>query len=116
MSHYLKVSTKKWSGQKSKHVDYFKMISIPGVSQILTTESYLIKLLWTVVVLCVFGLGFENISLAVGVYYKFDNFTNIEGVNPENVTFTAITICSVERNSKEHNKNRKLIKRDLDIT
>ena len=92
ISNYLKASTKKekWSKVKAKTVDYFKTISIPGVPQIVTSESYLLKLLWTVVILAVFGLGFENISEAVADFYKYDKITNIERVNPENVTFPAI--------------------------
>jgi len=80
-----------------------------------TTESYPIKLLWTVVILCVFGLGFENISQAVADYYKFDKITNIERVNPENVTFPAITICTSEGYRREHYINGSLIKNDEDI-
>ena len=80
---------------KAKTVDYFKTVSIPGVSQIVTTESYLLKLLWTVVILCVFGFGFENISQAVADYYKFDKITNIERVTQNTVTFPAITICNI---------------------
>jgi hypothetical protein len=79
---------------KAKAVDYFKTISIPGVSKIVTTESYLFKLFWTLLVLLIFGFGIENISQAVADFYKYDKITNIERVNPENVTFPAITICT----------------------
>ena len=111
ISNYLKVSAKKakWSKVKAKTVEYFKTISIPGVPQIVTSESYRSKLLWTVVILCVFGFGFENISQAVADYYKFDKITNIERVNPENVTFPAITICSYEGYRREHYRNGSLI-------
>jgi hypothetical protein len=110
----LKVSTKnvKWSKVKVKTADYFKTISIPGVSKIVTTESYLLKLLWTVVILCVFGFGFEKISQSVSDYYKYDKITNIERVNPENVTFPAITICTGEGYSRELYRNGSLIKRE----
>jgi hypothetical protein len=93
-SNYLKVPTKKakWSKVKAKTTEYFKTISIPGVSQIVTSESYLLKLLWTVVILAVFGFGCDNISQAVADYYKFDKITNIERVYQVNVTFPAITI------------------------
>jgi hypothetical protein len=77
-----------------------------------TTESYLLKLLWTVVVLCVFGFGFDNISQAVADYYKYDKITNIERINPENVTFPAITICTGERYQREHYVNGSFINRD----
>jgi hypothetical protein len=61
---------------KAKTVDYFKTISIPGVSQIVTTESYLLKLLWTVVILYVFGFAFDKISLTVADYNKYDVITD----------------------------------------
>jgi len=77
-----------------------------------TTESYLLKLLWTVVILCVFGVGFENISEAVADYYKFDKITNIERVYPENVMFPAITICTRGGYRREHNRNGSLIGRE----
>ena len=118
ISNYLKVSTKKakWSKVKAKTVDYFKTISIPGVSRIVTTESFLLKLLWTVVILCVFGFGFDNISQAVADYYKFDKITNIERVNPENVTYPAITICALEGYLKEHYINGSNIKTDESVS
>ncbi len=97
---------------KAKTVDYFKTISIPGVPQIVTTESYLLKLLWTVVIICVFGLGCDNISQAVADYYKYDKITNIERVHQENVTFPAITICIKGEYKREHYINGSLIKKD----
>ncbi len=69
-------------------------------------------MLWTVVILSVFGFGFENISEAVADYYKFDKITNIERVYPENVTFPAITVCTFDLYSREHFRNGKLIKRE----
>ena len=67
-------------------------------------------------ILAVFGFGFENISLAVVDYYKFDKITNIERVNPENVTFPAITICTSEGFRRDHYRNGLLIKRDKVFT
>jgi len=61
------------------------------------------------VILCVFGFGFDNISQAVADYYKFDKITNIERVNPESVTFPAITICTEEGYLREHYRNGSLI-------
>jgi hypothetical protein len=87
ISNYLKVSTikAKWSKVKAKTADYFKTISIPY--NIATTESFLLKLLWTVVILCVFGFGFDNISQAVADYYKFDKITNFERVTQRMLNF-----------------------------
>ncbi len=108
------MSTKKrkWLKVKANTVDYFKTISIPGVSQIVTTESYLLKLLWTVVILCVFGFGFDNISQAVADYYKYDVITNIERVTPENVTFPAITLCTLDGYWRDHYRDGRLVIND----
>ncbi len=62
-------------------------------------------------ILCVFGFGFDNISQAVADFYKYDKITNIERVNPENVTFPAITVCIGEGYQREHYVNGSLIKR-----
>ena len=112
--YYFKVSTRKakWSKVKAKTIEYFKTISIPGVHQIVTTESYLLKLLWTVVILAVFGFGCDNISQAVADFNKFDKITNIERVNPENVAFPAMTICTYEGYMREHYINGLLIETD----
>jgi hypothetical protein len=64
------------------------------------------------VILCVFGFGFENISLAITDYYKYDKITNIERVNPENVTFPAITVCTREGYWRDHYKNDVLIEEE----
>jgi len=76
-----------------------------------TTESYLLKLLWTVLILCAFGFGFDNISQAITDYYKFDKITNIERVAPENVTFPAITVCIEPRYFRDHYLNDSLIEK-----
>jgi hypothetical protein len=65
------------------------------------------------VILGVFGFGFENISLAVADYYKFDKITNIERVYPESVTFPAIIFCTSEKYRREHFVNGSLIKEDI---
>ncbi len=115
ITNILKVSTKKtkWLKVKAKTVDYFETISIPGVSQIVTTESYLLKLLWIVVILGVFGFGFYNISQSVDDYYKYDVITNIERITPENVTFPAITVCIEPRYLRDHYLNDTLIGEDF---
>jgi len=82
-----------------------------------TAESYLVKLLWTVLVLGVFGVGFFIISQAVADFYKYDKITNIERVYPESVTFPAISICTHEgRYKREHYRNGSLIQRDIVYT
>ncbi len=61
----------------------------------MSKEGLFYKLFWTILIVLIFAFGFQNISLAVTDYYKFDRITNIERVTPENVTFPAITICSM---------------------
>ncbi len=98
---------------KEKTIDYFKTISIPGVPKIVTTESYFLKLLWTVVILSVFGYGSYIISLSVTDYYKYDKITNIERVNPEKVTFPAIIICVKDGYWRRYYNQFNLIKTDF---
>jgi hypothetical protein len=64
------------------------------------------------VILAVFGFGFENISLTVADFYKFDKITNIKRFYPENVTFPAITICNYEGYQREHYIDGLLIETD----
>jgi len=77
----------------------------------MTTESLLLKLLWTVLFLCAFGFGFDNISQAITDYYKFDKITNIERVKPDNVTFPAISVCTPRNYSREYYINGSFIER-----
>jgi len=42
-------------------------------------------------------------SLAVTDYYNYDKITNIERVTPENVTFTAITVCALSYTKEPFN-------------
>ena len=68
---------------------------------------------WVVLILLVFAFGFQNISLAVNDYYKYDKITNIERVTPKYVKFPAITICSHEGYLREYYRNGSLINRDI---
>ena len=82
----------------------------------MTTENYLLKLFWTVLILVIFGFGFYNISYAVSDYYKYDKITNIERVAPDNVTFPAITICAEGIYQRDYYKNAYLTKTEyIDI-
>ena len=103
---------RKWSKIKAQSINYFKSVSIPGVSRIATTESFLLKLIWIVLIIITFGIGFQNISLAVTDYYHFDVITNVERVSPSNVTFPAITFCYSGSYKREYYKNRSLIRKD----
>ena len=80
---------------KERTYEYVTTISIPGVPAIFTSQSYLSRLFWIIIILGLLSVGAWNIYLAVEDYYNFDVITNIERVSPPQVTFPAITICSV---------------------
>ncbi len=40
---------------RAKTVEYFKTISIPGIPQIMATDSLLFKLIWTMMIVAIFA-------------------------------------------------------------
>ena len=88
-------------------------MAIPGIRLIVTTDNYLFKASWAILLLISFGFGIYNISYAANNYYQFDVITNIERVTPDNVTFPAITICAYNLFWKTHYKNGSIIKDEL---
>jgi len=40
---------------RAKTIEYFKMISIPGIPQIMATDSLLFKLIWTMMIVAIFA-------------------------------------------------------------
>ena len=88
-------------------------MAIPGIRLIVTTDNYLFKASWTILILISFGFGIYNISYAANNYYQFDVITNIERVTPDNVTFPAITICAYNLFWKTHYKNGSIINNEL---
>ena len=84
-------------------------MSITGIPQIVTTESYLLKVTWSFLMILTCAAGFYNINLAVADYYKFDKITNIERVMTENMTFPAITICIEGDYQREHYVNEAIV-------
>ena len=79
---------------KEKTFNYFTDNSIPEVPVIFTCKLIFFKITLTLLLLGLFGLGLWNIAFAVKDFYNYDVVTSIERVNPENVTFPAITICT----------------------
>jgi hypothetical protein len=115
MLNYLKAaveSKSKWIRIKARTIEYFKSIAIPGIRLIVTTDNYLFKASWAILILISFGFGIYNVSYAVNNYYQFDVITNIERVAPDNVTFPAITICTLNTFHKTHYKNGSIIKKE----
>jgi hypothetical protein len=115
MLNYLKaaVETKsKWIRIKARTIEYFKSIAIPGIRLIVTTDNYLFKASWAILILISFGFGIYNVSYAANNYYQFDVITNIERVTPDYVTFPAITICFCNSFLKTHYKNGSIIKKE----
>ena len=92
---------RKWYRIKGKAYNYLTAISIPGVSGVINTNNFVLKMGWILLILLAFAAGFWNIALAVTDYYNYDKITNIERVSPSNVTFPAITICNYLRYRKD---------------
>ena len=88
-------------------------MAIPGIRLIVTTDNYLFKASWAILLLISFGFGIYNVSYAANNYYQFDVITNIERVTPDNVTFPAISICAYNLYLKSHYKNGLIIKDEL---
>ncbi len=86
-------------------------MAIPGIRQIVTTEYYLLKAGWTILILVSFGFGIYNVSYAANNYYQFDVITNIERITPENVTYPAITLCASPGYFRDHYRNGSLVKK-----
>ena len=97
---------------KAKATNYLKSMAIPGIRQIVTTKSYLFKVIWTILILISLGFGIQNISLATYNYYQFDVITNIKRVTLENVTFPAITFCHWGSYKRDHYFNGTLFRSD----
>jgi hypothetical protein len=102
----------KWSKVKAKTIGYVKAFSVPGISHIVTTKSYLRKLLSTILILGTFGVGVWTISNAVSDFYKFDTITDIRWVTPDNVTFPAITICATGLYRRNLYRNGSVIRKE----
>jgi hypothetical protein len=102
----------KWSKVKAKTIGYVKAYSVPGISHIVTTKSYLLKLLSTILILGTFGVGVWTISNAVSDFYKFDTITDTQWVTPDNVTFPAITICAYRLFLRNTYQNGSVIKQE----
>ncbi len=100
---------RKWYRIKGKAYNYLTAISIPGVSGVINTNNFVLKMGWILLILLAFAAGFWNIALAVTDYYNYDKITNIERVSPSNVTFPAITICNYLRYRKDLYVNGNLV-------
>jgi len=87
-------------------------MAIPGIRLIVTTDNYLFKASWAILLLISFGFGIYNVSYAANNYYQFDVITNIQRVTQDNVTFPAITICAHNLFWKTHYKNGSVIKKE----
>ena len=61
-------------------------------------------------IVAIFAGGFQNISLAIEDYYKYDKITNIERVALENLTFPAVTLCHYGSYKRDHYLNNTFVK------
>ena len=78
---------------KEKGYKFVSKISIPGIPSIFNTENLFFKLLWIVLVLTSFAVGFYNISDLTNAYYSYEVVTKVVRVSEKNFTLPAITIC-----------------------
>ncbi len=94
-------------GEKS--YDYFTKMSIPGIPSIFNTENLFFKLLWAILVLTSFSVGFYNIADLVDGFNKHEVITNVERKTEKNFTFPAITICAHGFMKRSHFRNDSFI-------
>lgn len=88
-----KTRESKWRQMRAKGYSFFATLSIPGVARIFTTEWYVLKALWTLLVLFFVSLGLYTIHQSAGDFYNYDVITNVEKTKPSSVTFPAISLC-----------------------
>lgn len=87
---------------KDPLIRFVETLSVHGVPRLYKSNILLVRLVWTICILISCSFGLFCIYNSVKDYSQFDVITNVERVNPKNVTFPAITICTkgfyVEKN------------------
>ena len=74
------------------------------------------KLVLTLLILFPISLGFYNIYQTVDDYYRYDVITNIERIEPHELVFPAITICTARHFYKEYYENNTRPNETLEYT
>lgn len=98
---------------KEKSMKFIRASTVHGVSRIVKTDHYLVKLVWTVMILISVSSGLYIISKTVNDYNKYDVITNIERVQLKQVIFPAITVCFLRHYNKSHFINNTLIRSEI---
>ena len=88
---------------------FIRASTVHGVSRIVKTDHYLVKLVWTVMILVSVSFGVYNISETINDYYKFNVITHVERVDLKEVIFPGITICAKSYYNMSHFKNNSLM-------
>lgn len=78
---------------KEKTHTFIKSTTVHGLTRIGKTDKLLVKLIWTVILLGSVSFGMTYIVRTIKDYYQYDVITNIERVEPKEVTFPAVTVC-----------------------
>jgi len=84
-------------------------MSIPGIPSIFNTENRYFKVLWAILVLTSFSVGFYNIADLTEGFYKHEVITNVKRTTEKNFTFPAITICISGSMKRSHSINDSFI-------
>ena len=84
-------------------------MAIPGILSIFNTEKIFFKVLWAILVLTSFSVGFYNIADLVDGFNKHEVITNVERKTEKNFTFPAITICAHGFMKRSHFMNESFI-------
>lgn len=67
-------------------------------------------MLWTLLIITSFSVGFWNISQTANDFYNYDVITNVERFTPNSITYPAITICVTYNYKRDLYKNGTLVK------
>ncbi len=74
----------------------------------------MLKILWTILILTSFSVGFYNIADLTDGFYKYEVITNVKRITEKNFTFPAITICANGLMKRSYFKNDSFIESKYD--
>lgn len=78
---------------RAKGYILFTTMNIPGVARIFKAERYMLKALWTMLVLLFVSLGMYTIHQSAGDFYNYNMITNVETTKSSSASFPAISLC-----------------------
>ena len=85
-----------------------------GLSKLISAESTpFVRLVWVVTILVSAFFGIYSTIRAINDYNEYDVITNIERINPRNVTFPGIKVCVYNYMRKGYYLNETKVKEEL---